>query len=67
MVTRDKRNIGKIVKVVNGGAYTNKIGKVVGFRGDYDKNIPYVEVFIYDLHSKKGGVYPFAGNLLVQQ
>ena len=52
MVKRSLKNINKIVKVVNYQKdWDGRIGKVVDFRGDYDKGDPYVCVFVYSLGS----------------
>jgi len=72
MIKRDKRNIGRIIKVNSpdsNSGFHGRFGKVVGFRGDYEEGDPYVEVFIYDLHKichlkMTGSIYPFAGHLL---
>ena len=49
---------------VQSSVFNGRLGKIVGFRGDYRKGIPYMEVFIYDRLKNTGSVYPFAGSLL---
>ena len=67
MIKRDKRNIKSIVKVNSvKNPFYGRIGKVVGFRGDYDKGIPFVEVFIYDIGKTTGSVFPFSGADLIK-
>jgi hypothetical protein len=63
MIKRDKRNIDKVVKVVNFHKdWDGRLGKVKDFRGDFDKGDPFVCVFMYDTSS----VWPFPGhNLMV--
>ena len=64
-IKRDKRNIGKMVWVnAPGTIYHGRKGKVVGFRGDYKKGDPFVEVFLYDMNGKSGSVWPFSGHSL---
>ena len=65
MIKRNKRNIGKIVKVnAANSPFHDRVGKVMGFRGDHTKKDPYVEVFIYDKLRTTGSIYPFAGSIL---
>ena len=61
MVKRDKRNIGKKVKVVTANETFNDLeGIITGFRGDWKKGVPYVEVFLY----KTNSIWPFVGTSL---
>lgn len=65
MIKRDKRNIGKLIRINQPGTVMhNRIGKVMRFRGDHSRGNPFVQVFIYDLNSDKGSAYPFPGNRL---
>jgi len=59
MIRRNKNNIGRIaITNIPGTPWDKRIVKITGFRGDHDKNIPYVEVML------NGAVFPFAGHLL---
>ena len=49
MIKRNSRNIGKRVRIVGHKDFDGREGKVVGFRGDYDKNDPWVNVFVYSV------------------
>ncbi len=61
MIKRNGRNLGKEVEVFGLKAEWNgKKGQVVGFRGDHEKGVPYVSVFIYST----GSVWPFSGKFL---
>ena len=61
MIKRNSRNIGKAVVVQNYHKdWDGRTGKVVGFRGDFDKGDPYVCVFIDTL----GAVWPLPGHNL---
>ena len=60
MIKRNSRNIGKIVKIIGHKDFDGREGKVVGFRGDYEKGDPYVQVFVYSTNS----VWPFKGSSL---
>lgn len=61
MVKRDRRNIDKKVRVVSDGSIFNgREGIVKGFRGNYKKGIPYVQVYLYSTKS----IWPFAGHIL---
>ena len=60
MIRRDQRNIGKIVEIQGHKHFDGECGKVVGFREDFDRGIPYVEVFVY----RTGSVWPFPGSSL---
>lgn len=65
MIKRDKRNIGKLVKVNSPkSVFHGRIGKVIGFRGDHSKGNPYVFVFIYDLGKTTGSTWPFPSHIL---
>ena len=66
MIKRDKRNIGKLVRVIPHGTRSDgRLGKVMGFRGDRSKGNPFVSVFIYNLTDRtKGAIFPFPGNKL---
>jgi len=63
MIKRNSRNLNKIVRVrypeVNN--FNGKEGIVVGFRGDHDKNDPYVNVFLFCT----GSVWPIPGKYLI--
>ena len=61
MIKRNSRNIGKRVRIVGHKDFDGREGKVVGFRGDYDKNDPWVNVFVYSV----GSVWPFQGSSLI--
>jgi len=61
MIKRSTRNVGKIVEVVGlKEDWDGRRGKVVGFRGDQEKGVPYVCVFFYSL----GAVWPMSGKFL---
>lgn len=61
MVKRNKRNIGKVVKVIsNNSIFNEREGVIKGFRGDYKKGIPYVQVYLFSTKS----IWPFAGHIL---
>jgi len=61
MVKRNKRNIGKRVKIASEGSlYHNREGIIKGFRGDHCKGDPYVQVFLFSTRS----IWPFAGSIL---
>lgn len=66
MIKRSKRNIGKVVRVIpHHTKMDNRLGKVMGFRGDRAKGDPFVNVFIYDLADKRrGSIYPIPGSQL---
>lgn len=71
MIKRNSRNIGKIVTIHIKGkgwgtVFEGRIGKVLGFRGDFDKGDPWVTVFVYNLKDKGGSAYPFAGHMLTE-
>jgi len=57
MIKRNSRNIGKRVEIIGHKDFNGREGKVVGFRGDFDKGDPYVQVFVYSI----GSVWPFPG------
>ena len=61
MIKRDKRNVGKAVTVDKPGSiYHGRTGKVAGFRGDFEKSNPWVNVFLDSTNS----VWPFPGSIL---
>ena len=61
MVKRDKRNIGKLVRVIpHGTVVDNRIVRISFFRGDQKPGVPFV--MVYDLTSK--GSYPMPGDKL---
>jgi len=61
VIKRNSRNIGKVVEVVNlKPEWNGRRGKVVGFRGDHEKGVPYVNVFVYSI----GSVWPVSGKFL---
>jgi len=61
MIKRNSRNIGKAVVVQNYHKdWDGRAGKVVDFRGDFDKGDPYVCVFIDTL----GAVWSLPGHNL---
>ena len=60
MIKRNTKNIGQYVKINGHKDFNGRRGKVVGFRGDYDKNNPWVEVFVYSI----GSVWPFPSSSL---
>lgn len=57
---RNIRNIGKQVTIQGHKHFDGEVGKVVGFRGDFAKGIPWVEVYVYRTHS----VWPFPSSSL---
>ena len=61
MVKRSSKNIGKEVVIESPGTiYHGRTGRVVGFRGDVEKEVPWVEVFL----SSTKSVWPFSGREL---
>jgi len=64
MIKRDRRNIGKIVRIDYPDTdFHGRLGKVKGFRGDRT-----VQVYVYDrndVSAGRGASYPFPGNRLV--
>ena len=61
MVKRNNLNIGKRVKVISPtSVFNGREGLVKGFRGDYKKGIPYVQVFLFSTKS----IWPFSGHIL---
>jgi len=55
MIKRNKRNLNKIVRINNPNSVLHgRKGKVLGFRGDYNKDIPYVLIFVPSLNGKGG-------------
>ena len=61
MIKRNTRNVGKDVIVQNYHKdWDGHTGKVVGFRGDFDKGDPIVCVFVYTL----GAVWSLPGHNL---
>lgn len=60
MIKRNNRNIGKTVKIVGHKYFDGRTGKVVGFRGDFEKSNPWVQVFVHSV----GSVWPFPGSSL---
>jgi len=60
MIKRNSRNIDKIIEIVGHGDFNGRMGKVVGFRGDFDKGDPFVEVYLYSTKS----IWPFPGSAL---
>ncbi len=58
---RDKRNIGKAVKINNPrNSFHGRTGIVTGFRGDYEKDIPWVNVYL----SSTKSIWPFRADQL---
>jgi len=47
MIRRDGRNLGKRVRVLR-GLYAGREGLVKGFRGDVERGVPWVFVYLYD-------------------
>ncbi len=73
MIKRNSRNIGKIVTIQVRGKgwgtiFNGRKGKVLGFRGDFNKGDPWVTVFVYDFfpNQRKGSGYPFPGHCLTE-
>jgi len=66
MVKRSGRNVGKWVRVLPcGSVFDNRVGVVKGFRGDFQRNTPYVLVAIKNIDNDHlGGLYTFAGSRL---
>lgn len=62
MVKRDKRNIGKLVKILPGTMMSGRQGKILGFRGNHHTGCPFVSVFVYQ--GTTGSVFPIPGNKL---
>ena len=46
---RDKRYLGKTAYVIR-GPLAERSGKIVGFRGDKEPGVPYIQVAISGLH-----------------
>jgi len=65
VIKRDKRNIGRLVRYTTPNTVmTGRVGRVVGFRGDHSRDVPFVTVFIYNLGNSNGSVYTFPGHTL---
>ena len=60
MIKRDRRNIGKTVKIIGHKDFNNRTGIVKGFRGDFGHNDPVVNVYVISIHS----IWPFPGSHL---
>lgn len=61
MVKRDKRNINKVVEIIDINSVLNgRKGIIKGFRGDYEKHVPYVNVYLFDTKS----IWSFSGKNL---
>lgn len=66
MIKRNPKNIGKEIRIsCLNPVWNDRLGKVISFRGNFEKGDPYVEVFVYDKNNKrKSSIYPFTGHLL---
>ena len=60
IIKRDRRNIGKRVRIVGHKDFDGRTGKVTGFRGDYGPGDPNVNVYVDSI----GSIWPFAGSHL---
>ena len=60
MIKRDKRNLGKKVRIHGHKDFDGRIGIVKGFRGDFAKGDPNVSVYVLSIHS----IWPFNGSSL---
>jgi hypothetical protein len=60
MIKRSPRNIGKFVLISEHSQFNNHTGMVKGFRGDFEKGNPFVEVWIYSQRS----IWPIRGSSL---
>jgi len=67
MIKRNSRNLGKMVRIKDHGPFINRIGRVIGFRGDFNKGDPWVTVLVYNLNRKTAiGGHPFPGSYLTE-
>jgi len=68
MIKRSNRNLGKIVRIDHPNHLCHgRRAKVVGFRGDFDKGDPYVQIFLYNLCNNGGSVIPIPGSFLKEE